>query len=345
MSGTVLTWGCKYISTLGYRVTGFHCGLTMEKETPAIEVRPVEELLDEGELNLTAANGATIPYEGWIEVEFWLSGNKGSEDRQLLVPILVACVELERPIIGFNVIEELVQRDSSGQNFHSTLSSALEVGHKKAKAILSVLKKQKHSNGSHITRLGRQHVVIPKHKVVNVSCGLLKKSVVSGSHAVLEPNEEAPWPWGLEVKEQMIQLPCENGGRITVAVENTTDDSITLQSRTVLGGLHAVDVVHHLEVNPSSLQTQPSLSSQHSVSPLLGDQSTIPERERWDPPVDLSHLTVEQQQRVREMLREECDVFARDDWDTGCIPDLQMTIQLKDNIPVRRTYNAIPQPL
>lgn len=70
-----------------------------------------------------------------------------------------------------------------------------------------------------------------------------------------------------------------------------------------------------------------------------------PEKQLWDPPVDLYHLTPEQQDKVRQMLREECDVFARDDWDTGCIPDLQMAIRLKDDIPVTKTYNTIPRHL
>jgi len=59
--------------------------------------------------------------------------------------------------------------------------------------------------------------------------------------------------------------------------------------------------------------------------------------------VDLSHLSDDQQCQVQQMLREECDVFAKDDWDTGCIEDLQMDIQLKDNVPVQRTYNEIPR--
>lgn len=59
--------------------------------------------------------------------------------------------------------------------------------------------------------------------------------------------------------------------------------------------------------------------------------------------MDLSHLSEDQQQQVKQMLREECGVFAKDDWDTGCIEDLEMVIQLKDNMPVQRTYIVIPK--
>uniref|UniRef100_A0AAV2LJ86 ribonuclease H n=1 Tax=Knipowitschia caucasica TaxID=637954 RepID=A0AAV2LJ86_KNICA len=64
-----------------------------------------------------------------------------------------------------------------------------------------------------------------------------------------------------------------------------------------------------------------------------------PQGELWDPPVDLRHLSPEQQQKVKQMLREESHVFAKDDWDTGCIKELQMNIQLKHNVPVQRLLN------
>ncbi|KAI3367338.1 hypothetical protein L3Q82_008381 [Scortum barcoo] len=45
------------------------------------------------------------------------------------------------------------------------------------------------------------------------------------------------------------------------------------------------------------------------------------------------------------MLYEESNAFASDNDDIGCIPNLQMVISLKDDIPVQRSYAAIPKPL
>lgn len=45
------------------------------------------------------------------------------------------------------------------------------------------------------------------------------------------------------------------------------------------------------------------------------------------------------------MLQEESNVFSRDENDMECIPNLQMSITLKDDVPVQRTYAAIPKPL
>lgn len=65
----------------------------------------------------------------------------------------------------------------------------------------------------------------------------------------------------------------------------------------------------------------------------------------WSPPVDLSHLSGEHQVVVTQMLYEESNAFARDDNDVGCVPSLQMEINLKDDIQVQRTYATVPKPL
>ena len=76
------------------------------------------------ELDLRAANGGIIPFVGWVEVEFKLTSDTQSSG-PLTVPILVARDELEYPIIGYNVIEEVIrnegqqegQEQQEGQNW------------------------------------------------------------------------------------------------------------------------------------------------------------------------------------------------------------------------------------
>ena len=82
-----------------------------------------------------------------------------------------------------------------------------------------------------------------------------------------------------------------------------------------------------------------------SVAPPVKQPSQVPQGKPWDPPMDLSQLLEDQRQQVQQMLREESDPFAKDDWYTGCIKDLEMDIQLRDNIPVQKMYNAIPRHL
>ena len=77
---------------------------------PGELVRDVSELLEGEELNLQAANGAEISYDGCVEVDFQLSGDV-EQSEPLKVPILIGSQDnQEYPIMGFNVIEEVIKR-------------------------------------------------------------------------------------------------------------------------------------------------------------------------------------------------------------------------------------------
>lgn len=139
---------------------------------PDVEVRPVEELIKEGVLDLLAAKGTDIPYEGWMGVEFALSKNAvaGMSEKPVLVSILVATGDLERPIIGFNVVEELtLPNNTAGDcapagHMVQKLCTALKVGCKTARAVLSVLKNKTTESGPYIARLGRKYQKIKSLK-------------------------------------------------------------------------------------------------------------------------------------------------------------------------------------
>ena len=78
---------------------------------PQLEVKHLEELLgEEIELDLCAANNSSFPYSGYVELEF----NVCSKDSSgLSVPFLVTESRLFRPLLGYNVIKELVRKESN----------------------------------------------------------------------------------------------------------------------------------------------------------------------------------------------------------------------------------------
>ena len=73
-------------------------------------IRAIDELLGPVPLNGLAANQTEIPFMGWVPVEFKLSMSDTASSN-LLVPVLVSSDPnvAEDPIIGFNVIEEVVK--------------------------------------------------------------------------------------------------------------------------------------------------------------------------------------------------------------------------------------------
>ena len=57
-----------------------------------------------------------MPYIGWVELNFRLLSSK----EELAVPFLVTDQSLDTPIIGFNMIEEIVRTSSDDAVLHHT---------------------------------------------------------------------------------------------------------------------------------------------------------------------------------------------------------------------------------
>ena len=111
--------------------------------------------------------------------------------------------------------------------------------------------------------------------------------------------------------------------------------SVYLPQRTVLDWMEEVCAVLPVQSfqSPQQQSTQVNTAQQSNTTMTHSDS---PVDSRWHPPVDLSHLEVEGQAVVRQMLYEASDVFSRDDGDIGCIQSLKLKIHLKDDIPVQK---------
>lgn len=119
---------------------------------------------------------------------------------------------------------------------------------------------------------------------------------------------------------------------VEIPVSNPTKHNAVLASRTALGSIQLMD---------SIIQTD----QMNSVQVNGVDTQPLNTAVLWNPPVDIAHLWEEKHAAVKQLLYEESNAFARDSDDIRCIPNLQMTITLKDDIPVQRSYAAIPKPL
>lgn len=88
---------------------------------PGVKVRDVSEATEATDnLNLVAANGSSMPYEGWVEITFSLAPH-ANKMKELVIPVLVLKgQQLSKPIIGYNVIEQVMkQSEASGQGKES----------------------------------------------------------------------------------------------------------------------------------------------------------------------------------------------------------------------------------
>ena len=109
----------------------------MEKHFPKNVIKNISELIN-GELDLTAANGTRITYSGWTEIEVRLISSK-EKDPSVMVPFLVTNDSLEYPILGYNVIEELIKQ----MNIHLIFSQHILLQYK---LVFKVLMRKCYSN-------------------------------------------------------------------------------------------------------------------------------------------------------------------------------------------------------
>ena len=87
---------------------------------PDKEILPVADFLEREDLKLCAANNSEIQFEGVILLKF---GLRDGEDK-FEVPMLVSKSSIAEPILGYNVIEELVL--DGGDDDHKLLHACFQ---------------------------------------------------------------------------------------------------------------------------------------------------------------------------------------------------------------------------
>ena len=219
---------------------------------PTAESRRMDELLYDKGLDLKAANGTEIPYEGWIEVSFKLATSDDKHGMSVL--FLVSKDALDHPIVVYNVIEEIVKNpvSDSPNNHEETLVNVLSASlpsakQENVKALIGLIRTNISSELCRV-KVTKKDVVVPKNETIVVSCSVSTGPTESRLPVLFEPVVELPWPTGLEVPETLVTLRGGTSSSIRIQVKNTTDHDITLKKRTMLGKLELVKSVTPLEV-------------------------------------------------------------------------------------------------
>lgn len=161
---------------------------------------------------------------------------------------------------------------------------------------------------------------------------------------LFEPEENLSLDEGLKLNCQLISISCTSR-KVNVYVRNSTQHDITLPSKTVIGSIQRITDCY--QVHPEEHQVNAVVVENSQTPPCSTREMSQgdPQDNLFDPPVSVDHLTSEHQMVVKQMLREESGAFAKHKDDVGCIKNLKMDIKLTDEVPVGKTYNAIPRPL
>ncbi|KAL3969298.1 transcription factor SOX7/8/10/18 (SOX group E/F) [Sarotherodon galilaeus] len=322
-----------------------------QNHLPHTVVRPVSELLDNETLTVFAANDTPIPYIGWIEVSFRL-GSDLSPTSELQVPILVSSdpAVASDPIIGYNVIEAIVNQEEvktkgGRKQLAHYVSKAFEITVRTAHNVVKLVQNSSEGTETGVVRTGVRRVPLSANQVTTVYVRAHVSSHARGQDMLFLPDGADPPPEGVIFSDVLVKIPDRRVSYVPIPVTNTTDHTIYLESRKVVGYLEPVKTVY-----AAGIQTKVNELTQENKSgtELKSHNPSNTNQQRpksWDPPVDLQHLDENQRAAARKMLREECEAFAYDSDDVGCIPSLRMHISLHDTNPVKKTYMSIPKPL
>ena len=89
-----------------------------KKHPPDTTVRPLSKIFDfEQEIKIYAVNGENLPFDGKVAFTVSFMGNE-NPNLSINVPFLVGSLALERPLLGFNMLEEMILEQPEKSNPH-----------------------------------------------------------------------------------------------------------------------------------------------------------------------------------------------------------------------------------
>ena len=134
---------------------------------PDVAIRDVQELVSTN-FQVKAANGSAIPYLGWIDVQFDLE-TQGGPSYQYQVPFLVTEEDIPEPIIGFNVIREMVLNSQSIPGIFNALVTSFQENKQSVPKLVNLLKADIPDEVCFV-KTSRQPEVISSGKTTRYEC-------------------------------------------------------------------------------------------------------------------------------------------------------------------------------
>jgi transposase InsO family protein len=322
----------------------------LDNNLPDVDLKPIAELA-EGGINVLSANGSPIPFEGWVEVDFQL-GHDGITEGQdkttvFKVPFLVTkAAGFDRPIVGYNVIKCVLQECNEGDRA-KVLQTAIPSLGKQEVASLAQLVNDSNKDHMGSVRTGCRNIRIPKHSSKVVKARFRGAARRSDIQALLIPTHD-PELTRLDITETLVTVKAGKSVPIKVVVTNHTNQDVILGKGVELGVLEVVCSVVHLGMTEErDMEHDVDADTVLPDTPIETCESELGSCKQWDPVIDLSGsgLSQTEEEAVRGLLRDECGAFSCDENDIGCVPDLNMDINLTDTRPVQSAYMSIPRPL
>lgn len=284
-------------------------------------------------LQLRAANGLTIPYLGYIELDVEICGKVMPECGILVVkdPPGGMCTQVPG-ILGMNVLsrcyKELFGRHGQALFDLPSIVGVPEVVRQALQQCHEATSQLGLGPAGRVRVRGRYQCRVPggTMKIVPATCS----DQFSEGMVMFEPLDSG-LPAGLLTSPALVPVVR---GTVYVPVVNVGSLDVMLYPKTVLGTLEGVFVA----------SLPPGLTEVTEAVAMVGSQGGAVDlllKEQIDL-VDLSVLSREEQSNVRTLLQNYRSVFSAHESDLGCTNLISHDIPLTDNIPVRQRYRRLP---
>ena len=209
-------------------------------------------------------------YIGWVELNFRLLSSK----EELTVPFLVTDQSLDTPIIGFNVIEEIVKTSSEDAMLHQEITSSFtELNGKNASALVNFIQNRNQSDLCLIKTM-KHDTIIPPRQSQSVTCRANTGPVERTTPVLFEPDESNPWPSRLEITETLLTVKKGKSGKVEIDIVNNTNHDIRLPGQTLLERLQLVQSVTPVEVKLKDSNGNMKTPDEEGTEAHVADQAT-----------------------------------------------------------------------
>ena len=356
---------------------------------PSSQIRDVSDLLDpDDDLVLTAANNEELEYMGYVEIMFQISETA----EPICVPFLVTKEDIEQPIIGTNIMAEVLKTKEKVQMMELLEGALKDVKKKDMMGLVNIIQGKSKTEDERSVEVGKKDVVVPKGQSVKVQCRTDFRGVEPGTPVLFQPSRNFDLETSLVFGEG-VMLSSAGKSKSVVPVSNPGETDVVLRAKTHVGVVSAASSVTPCPVHERRKEGNENLGESETVSiktegaeskrkteteGAVGQKRTegavrtiikVPVSEvsknaknvnddtvkegedevvseEWlCEKVDLKHLSTDQQEKVKQLLKKHISTFSKDKHDIGKIDDLKLKINLHDYEPVKRSYTSLPKPL
>ncbi|MCJ8730139.1 hypothetical protein PDJAM_G00180710 [Pangasius djambal] len=300
-----------------------------ESNLSHLKIHPLNELLE-----VEAANGQTVPYLGFVEVD--ITFPKSCFGSEIPVSTLALVVpdtrsnEQSKLLIGTNTLD-LLYEDCCNAN---TDLQALPYGYRVVLKVMQQRNEQKKDSSLGLVMLpGKEPRVVPAGQSCVIEGLAHVNSPALDRWIVIEPPSLSSLPGGMLATSCLLAISDDLPRKLPILMRNESKHDIIIPAKSVIAEIHALQEVVSCKQRPDQPACSDSLpKSTNKVKLNLN--------------FDGSPLSAEWRERIEKKLCAMPEVFALHDSDFGRTDKVKHQIRLSDETPFKHRPRPIrPQDL